>query len=51
MNSEEWFADRSCEDQMRMAERELSAFIRAVTKLFGQNRASFRRRTGSTSQN
>jgi len=40
MNSEEWFADRSCEDQMRMAERELSAFIGAVTKLFGPEQST-----------
>ncbi len=38
MNSEERFCN-STYDQVRMAERELSAFIRAVTQLFGSEEA------------
>ena len=35
MDKEESFCNSTCEDQIDMAERELSAFIRAVTELFG----------------
>ena len=35
MDKEESFCNSTCEDQINMAERELSAFIRAVTELFG----------------
>jgi hypothetical protein len=35
MNSGEQFCDSTCAGQMHFAERELSAFIRAVTQLFG----------------
>jgi len=36
-------------DLMVIAERELGAFIRAVTELFGPEQARLRQRTGSTS--
>jgi hypothetical protein len=39
MDKEESFCNSTCEDQMDMAERELSAFIRAVTELFGPEQA------------
>src|SRR5580704_11778245 len=39
MNKEESFFNSTCEDQIKMAERELSAFILAVTKLFGPEQA------------
>jgi hypothetical protein len=51
MDKEKSFCNSTCEDQINMAERELSAFIRAVTGLFGPEQASFRQRIGSTSQN
>jgi hypothetical protein len=35
MDKEESFCNSTCEDQVDMAERELSAFISAVTELFG----------------
>jgi hypothetical protein len=35
MDKEESFCNSTCEDQINMAERELSAFIRAVKELFG----------------
>jgi len=39
MDKEESFCNPTCEDQINMAERELSAFIRAVTELFGPGQA------------
>ncbi len=39
MNQEESFCNSTLEDQLHMAERELSAFIRAVTELFGPEQA------------
>jgi hypothetical protein len=39
MNTEESFCNSTCEDQMHMAERELSAFLTAVTELFGPEHA------------
>ena len=39
MDKEESFCNSTCEDQINMAERELSAFIRAVTELFGPEQA------------
>jgi hypothetical protein len=39
MYNEESFRSSSCEDQIKMAERELSAFIGAVTELFGPEQA------------
>jgi len=39
MDKEESFCNSTCEDQINMAERELSAFIRAVTELFGREQA------------
>ena len=39
MDKEESFCNSTCEDQIKMAERELSAFIRAVTELFGPEQA------------
>jgi hypothetical protein len=39
MDKEESFGNSTCEDQINMAERELSAFIRAVTELFGAEQA------------
>ena len=35
MNPRGQFSDSSCTDQMHLAERELSAFVRAVTQLYG----------------
>jgi len=40
MDKEESFCNSTCEDQINMGERELSAFIRAVTELFGPEQAS-----------
>jgi hypothetical protein len=42
MDKEESFCNSTCEDQINMAERELSAFIRAVAELFGPEQARFR---------
>jgi hypothetical protein len=39
MNKEGMFSNSTCEDQINMAERELSAFIGAVTELFGPEQA------------
>jgi len=39
MDKEESFCNSTCQDQINMAERELSAFIRAVTELFGPEQA------------
>jgi len=39
MDEEESFCNSTCEDQINMAERELSAFISAVTELFGPEHA------------
>jgi hypothetical protein len=39
MDKEKSFSNSNCEDQIRMAERELCAFIRAVTELFGPEQA------------
>jgi len=39
MDNEESFCSSTCEDQIKMAECELSAFIRAVTELFGPEQA------------
>ena len=39
MDKEESFCNSTCEDQIDMAGRELSAFIRAVTELFGSEEA------------
>ena len=39
MDKEESFCNSTCEEQIKMAERELSAFIRAVTELFGPEQA------------
>ncbi len=39
MNQEESFCNSTCEDRIHMAERELSAFILAVTELFGPEQA------------
>jgi hypothetical protein len=39
MHKEESFCNSTREDQINMAERELSAFIRAVTELFGPEQA------------
>ena len=39
MDKEESFRNSTCEGQINMAERELSAFIRAVTELFGPEHA------------
>jgi hypothetical protein len=39
MDKEESFCNSTCENQINMAERELSAFIRAVTELFGPEQA------------
>jgi hypothetical protein len=39
MDKEESFCNPTCEDQINMAERELSAFLRAVTELFGPGQA------------
>ena len=39
MDKEESFCNSTCEDQVNMAERELSAFMLAVTELFGPEQA------------
>jgi hypothetical protein len=39
MDKEQSFSNSTCEEQIKMAERELSAFIRAVTELFGPEQA------------
>ena len=39
MDKKESFRNSTCEDQINMAERELSAFILAVTELFGPEQA------------
>src|SRR5271165_388726 len=39
MNTQEQFCNSTYADQMHFAERELSAFIRAVTQLFGPEEA------------
>ena len=39
MDKEESFCNPTCEDQINMAERELSAFIRTVMELFGPGQA------------
>jgi hypothetical protein len=39
MDEEESFCNSACEDQIDIAERELSAFLRAVTELFGPEQA------------
>ncbi len=39
MAKEQSFRNSSCKDQINMAERELSAFIRAVMELFGPEQA------------
>jgi hypothetical protein len=39
MNSTKSFDKSTCEDQMRMAERELASFVQAVTELFGPDQA------------
>jgi hypothetical protein len=43
MNKEKSFCNSTCEDQIKMAERELSAFIGAVTELFGPKQARLSR--------
>ncbi len=40
MNNEKLCCKSACEDQINMAARELSAFIRSVTELFGPEQAS-----------
>jgi hypothetical protein len=39
MDKEKSFSNSTCEEQTKMAERELSAFVRAVTELFGAEQA------------
>jgi hypothetical protein len=39
MNLQEQFRNSTCAHQIQIAERELSAFIRAVTQLFGPEEA------------
>ena len=39
MHKKESFRNSSCKEQINMAKRELSAFIRAVTELFGPEQA------------
>jgi hypothetical protein len=39
MDKEKSFSNSTCEEQIKMAERELSAFVRAVTELFGPEQA------------
>jgi hypothetical protein len=39
MNSDESFDNSTCADQLHLAERELAAFIGAVTELFGPEQA------------
>jgi hypothetical protein len=40
MDKEESFCNSTYEDQIKMAERELAAFIRAVAELFGPEQAT-----------
>jgi hypothetical protein len=51
MDREESFRNSTCEDQINMAERELSEFMLAVAESFGPEQARFSTETGSTSQN
>jgi len=51
MNEHDSFTDPVYEEQMHLAERELSSFMAAVTKLYGQSRPDLRQRIGSTNQN
>src|SRR6202041_374501 len=46
MDKEESFCNSTCKDRINMAERELSAFLRAVTELFGPSQLGFWTRTG-----
>jgi hypothetical protein len=39
MNDRESFSNSTCEEQTHLAERELSSFVAAVTKLFGPDEA------------
>jgi hypothetical protein len=39
MNSEEEVLNSTCAEEMRIAERELSSFVRAVTQMFGSEEA------------
>jgi hypothetical protein len=39
MDKEKSFSNSTCEEQIKMAERELSAFVRAVIELFGPEQA------------
>jgi len=39
MDKEKSFSNSTCEGHIKMAERELSAFVRAVTELFGPEQA------------
>jgi hypothetical protein len=39
MDNENSLFNSNCKDQIRLAERELSAFVRAVTELFGPEQA------------
>ena len=39
MDEKELFRNSACEEQIKTAERELSAFVRAVTELFGPEQA------------
>ncbi|HEY2234409.1 MAG TPA: hypothetical protein VGK01_13130 [Candidatus Angelobacter sp.] len=39
MNTDELFPDSICEEETRIAERELSSFIAAVTELYGPEQA------------
>lgn len=39
MKTKEWFCNSAYEDQVHMAERELAAFLGAVTELFGPDQA------------
>jgi hypothetical protein len=48
MNTEEQFTNSTCADEVRAAERELVAFIGAVTELFGPQQACLSAGTGST---
>ena len=50
MDEHEHFSDSIYEEQMHLAERELSSFIAAVTKLYGAEQARLQQRTGSTNR-
>lgn len=39
MNTQESFSSSTCKEQMHAAKRELSAFLRAVTEMFGPEAA------------